>query len=493
MTSHSAHAVSEREAIKYFAGLPSTARLVYRSGAPPVFNHKIVDASEDLGPKVVDCLDSKNVKFTTIDWVRFATGDGPPGPITLWVGVLPDSLTAEDAHSAACVCLALLGEFDIADVEVAFRTSIYTRSAGPKLLEPVDIFHPTVDVRTPLTPLLGLRIAPRNMPHVEGTGGFYFAEGDKLFLVTARHVLFPPNNDLHVRRNASAPRHDVLLLGTKAFDDIVASIEEKIGGHNRDFHQRQRTRRPLGTSKLEPTTEWKKLRDLVGEESKDSRVLGKLHGEVTSIWAGESQRVLGHLDSSKFDKHVFRGNVIELGTMHADIHTRRSVCMLDRLYGLRDYLTEEDMRHPNVFDRNGEECLMVFKSGSGSGLTLGSATGVFSYVREYFNDCTYRTSREWAILPHDQRSIDYDPAFTPKPGAFSAPGDSGAVIADGHRRFGGVITGGAGANPCDFDITYATPSFWLWSRIKAAFPDAHLGYFWWSFTAGRTACSILYC
>ena len=41
------------------------------------------------------------------------------------------------------------------------------------------------------------------------------------------------------------------------------------------------------------------------------------------------------------------------------------------------------------------------KNGNATGDTIGRATGIFSYVREYFNDSTHQTSMEWAILPYD--------------------------------------------------------------------------------------------
>ena len=136
----------------------------------------------------------------------------------------------------------------------------------------------------------------------------------------------------------------------------------------------------------------------------------------------------------------------------------------DRLLPLQDLLSEDFMHNPDTVDRDGETSLMVIKSGHATGVTIGRATGVFSYVREYFSDDSHKTSREWAILPYDH---------TYK-GRFSAPGDSGAVIVDGRGRIGGLLTGAAG-NAEDLDITYATPFFWLLPRIKAnGFPDAHL-------------------
>jgi hypothetical protein len=136
---------------------------------------------------------------------------------------------------------------------------------------------------------------------------------------------------------------------------------------------------------------------------------------------------------------------------------------IGRLLQLRDPMTEDLMHNPDMLDQDGEPCLLVTKNGSGTGVTIGRATGIFSYVREYFCNNTHHTSKEWAILPYDHKS-----------GAFSAPGDSGSIIADGQGRIGGLLTGGAGKRE-DADITYATPLFWLFPRIKEnGFPNAHL-------------------
>lgn len=88
--------------------------------------------------------------------------------------------------------------------------------------------------------------------------------------------------------------------------------------------------------------------------------------------------------------------------------------------------------------------------------------GINSFVREYFPDGTQRTSKEWAILPYDHKS-----------GAFSAPGDSGAIIVDGNGRIAGLLTGGAGLTEAT-DVTYASPFYWLLQRIQNHFPNAHL-------------------
>jgi hypothetical protein len=79
-------------------------------------------------------LDDLDVKWTTIDPVRFAEVKGEAGPLHLWIGVIPDSLSKKDAEIAAEGCKKLLIEAQFPDIEIAFRESVFTRSMGPKLL-----------------------------------------------------------------------------------------------------------------------------------------------------------------------------------------------------------------------------------------------------------------------------------------------------------------------------------------------------------------------
>ena len=122
-------------------------------------------------------------------------------------------------------------------MSVAFRESesLFTRSAGPKLLKYVPFFHPTADVHNPLTPALSPQIAARAAPYVEGTGALYLCESSdstKVSVRTTRHVVLPPNagsNELYIRENVSRPRRDVLHLGSKAFQNVLKAILVRIG------------------------------------------------------------------------------------------------------------------------------------------------------------------------------------------------------------------------------------------------------------------------
>jgi hypothetical protein len=103
-------------------------------------------------------------------------------------------------------------------------------------LESVSSLDSTVDVVGSLPPALGLPIAGSTTPHVEGTMGFYLAEGgesEDILAVITRHVLFPSNeaNTDYARKNNSMRRKDVLLMGTKAFKKLLTSIKIRIGDY----------------------------------------------------------------------------------------------------------------------------------------------------------------------------------------------------------------------------------------------------------------------
>jgi len=136
----------------------------------------------------------------------------------------------------------------------------------------------------------------------------------------------------------------------------------------------------------------------------------------------------------------------------------------DRLLPLRGIIEEDKLRSPQMLDTNDERCISVIKNGF-NGMTIGCATGTNSLTREYLKDGSHRTSMQWAIMQYNYKS-----------GAFSGPGDSGAIIVDGKGRIGGLLIGGAGDPDSRFDITYAIPFYWLLQRIKAKFPDVCVYY-----------------
>jgi hypothetical protein len=319
----------------------------------PVFGHKLNTVWKDLGPKICEHLDSVGVLWTTIDVVRFIwLKEGETiGPVVLWVGVAPETLIGKDAHTAAHGCLDLLRDVEITDVEVEFRESIYTRLAGPNLLEHAEFrdFGPTIDFLGPLTPALGLSIAAQATPRTEGTGGLYLAEGGdskNVLPVTARHVLLPTNagpNVDYAYKNTKA-RRNVQLLGVKTYDNLVKSVKLKIEGHSTSaerYNERieESQERETYDDIEKATAKRKELQKLLDKANSEREALDKFYGEVLIKWRAPSQRILGHivrsppitlgagtdrftedyavveLDSSRI-KDAFMGNVIDLGMLN---------------------------------------------------------------------------------------------------------------------------------------------------------------------------------
>ena len=171
----------------------------------------------DLRSKVVELLDERTIRHSSVDLVRFneveENRDGRDGgddrdiedidikvapygtvvttPVTICVGVLPDTLTGEVAFHSSNDILKLLEEHGITDVDVAYRESVARGFSSPESLALVDDLDPLKAVVDPVTTALVLSIASSKTLHNEGTMGFYFGVAQDLCAVTARHVLFP--------------------------------------------------------------------------------------------------------------------------------------------------------------------------------------------------------------------------------------------------------------------------------------------------------------
>ncbi|KAH9164038.1 hypothetical protein EDB89DRAFT_2078307 [Lactarius sanguifluus] len=357
--------------------------------------------------------------------------------------------------------------------EIAFRESVFTRSASPRLLKYDDSFplHRTVD------------IASRRTPCFEGTGGLYICEGgdsQRVFVLTARHVVLPPSAvrnelfDSKTRSKRVSQRREVLLLGNKTYQgvlvSIMASIMVKIGHQAMLVNHYKDVLQDFGEAGKD---------DNARAKEQGQRVLGHVvHSPPISVGIGPKlfteDWALIELHGEKIDWAEFKGNVIDLGTEMLPVEFMKKMYPnataytfeypYGRLLQLQGVIEESELRHPTMLDANGEACIIVVKSGNSTGVTIGRATGIMSFVRENFEDGTHKTSMELPIYPYSQED-----------GAFSAPGDSGSIIADGKGRIVGLLTGGAGkTDSTKSDVTYASPFFWVFDeRIKASFPDAH--------------------
>ncbi|KAI0258406.1 hypothetical protein BC834DRAFT_926521 [Gloeopeniophorella convolvens] len=490
-----------------FRGLPSNPHCIYKTGpewrvrqgpeaytylreARPIFNHPIQGKWYELGTAVYKYLDSVQVSWSTIDPVRFAEVGREPGPLHLWIGVKPGTLSLDQAKYAAKGCKDILANFP--DVEIAFREFVYTRSTGPQLLDHVPtVLDPIAVIRSPFTPALGLKIASRNAPHYEGTGGLYFREksgSDEVFLLTSRHVALPP------------PRLLSLLLGTEAYEEALKPMSVKIRDELFAIDACEVELKLLGEAAGVEAERKSGTRDefqaLVKKAKKTIAEVDAFHGEITKNWSMMSQRLLGYIFHAppisvgagpqmytedwamikiyldKINWNKFRGNVIDLNKItppefvlkmrsnHAGRSSPRYP--LGGLLQVRGFVPEHEIHQPTQFDPNGEECFIVLKNGNTTGVTFGRGTGMESFIRTYSENGIPETAMGIAIYPYSNED-----------GPFSAPGDSGSIVVDGEGRIVGLLSGGAGASDRT-DVTYLTPYFWLEPRIKEAFPDCYL-------------------
>jgi hypothetical protein len=171
------------------------------------------------------------------------------------------------------------------------------------------------------------------------------------------------------------------------------------------------------------------------------------------------------IDASKIEPSRFAGNVIDLGTKYSPYEL---TCMMhpnlknshnfdfprDRLLKLWGTVEEDEMKHPKVYDQNGDACIVVLKRGRTTGLTVGRSTTFITYTRKYFSLNDTAVSKELTVLSFDKSS-----------GPFFAKGDSGSVVVDGAGRVVGILTGGGGATDST-DVTYVTPIYFVMEIIR---------------------------
>ncbi|KAG9080556.1 hypothetical protein FRC06_006441 [Ceratobasidium sp. 370] len=302
------------EAHNDFWGLPSNPLSIYHTGlawplptgpqaqhipkeARPVCTHAIVPVWHQLGERIYKYLDSHELKWTTIDPVCFAKAGEEPGPLFLWVGIMPGTLSQDDAEDAALHCKEILLEYNITNIKIVFHKSIFTQFATPQLLNHVPSVDPIADICSPFTPALGLQIAPRAFPYFEGTG----------CLTSVK---------LYNHKNNSMPCHEVIHLGSTAFQSALQAILDKIDHED-----------------IMIGSYMDKLSGLDIINGQEARTRTQVEFEDRS-WSTESQRILGHvlyappisvgtgdkqftedwalieLNHGRFNWKTFQGNVI---------------------------------------------------------------------------------------------------------------------------------------------------------------------------------------
>ncbi|KAF8314386.1 uncharacterized protein EI90DRAFT_2835652, partial [Cantharellus anzutake] len=91
--------------------------------ARPICIHPIAPLWHKLGQQIYKYFNSVNLKWTSIDPACFTEVGKEAGPLFLWVGVIPGTLSRDDAEDAAARCQQILAESQITSIEITFRKS----------------------------------------------------------------------------------------------------------------------------------------------------------------------------------------------------------------------------------------------------------------------------------------------------------------------------------------------------------------------------------
>ena len=335
----------------------------------------------------------------------------------------------------------------------------------------------------------------------------------------------------------------LLLEGSdKAYRRYLASIRRKIGEQGRSLqHFEGALRRLAGLDDESSNISRKDYERTVGAIERNLDELVSFYHDVKDNWSTTSSRTLGHViyppssplplaslpdvpgppeshpaprrcsnedlesfkgddyaiiqvSDGKINNEIFTGNTIFVGSFQQpgwlylmkiffDKYFHSSACWQELVH-LRGTIPLSEMRSPKTRHKPfGDESILVMKRGSGSEFTIGCASSMMSFVREYPTDqpttpssshmhpARPRTYKYWPILRDFEAPNDH----------FSFPGDSGSVVVDGEGRMGGMIVGGAVGkgdwgtpwpNVLGVDITYVLPMDILLESIREKFPGA---------------------
>ncbi|KDQ54433.1 hypothetical protein JAAARDRAFT_49387 [Jaapia argillacea MUCL 33604] len=514
------------EARNYYYGLPSKPRLIARSSPDvwrrptgpeaylipkeltPLGTHRLNEVWEKtVGPAMDQYLQGKGVQSTSMNPLRIGiAGDSSP-PAVIFVGVNPGSLSHELGLEVAVHCRSILVQNGIDDVHIEIRESKFTRAA--MLYKPDISFkvNAATAVRESFSTALGLPICNANTTNFEGTGGFFFIDPVKpgiLYLLTARHVLFPPGTEQNklyeFHGDTGAPLRNVMLLGEAAFKARLKDLEAAIRINKITVDQLNRHLVLVDNmeDEDEATAERNAVTHKIDTVIEVIEALETLLPELLRDWQKEENRIIGHvvlsppiglddgddgfaddwavveIHPTKISRLNFVGNAIDLSYIPIiDLvawmlpHTAGPSSFQylgDALLECSGTVSDQEMFRPDLKnkDHHDDPALFVLKHGNASKLTAGRLNTICAFVREYVDGVAGEMSKELSVLPRSLKS-----------GSFSAPGDSGSVVIDGVSRICGIIVGGDGDGE-DYDCTFVTSINFLVKRLAAFGIEANI-------------------
>ncbi|EJT98039.1 hypothetical protein DACRYDRAFT_96687 [Dacryopinax primogenitus] len=544
----SPHAPSRIEAHLYYSGIRENGRgpkLIYRDSSdvyveptgPEEYkrlmrlvavpdHHEFGNDGlwEKVRDKFVELLDDKEIRTTCIDFVKFTwlekkkdgevevdedegeneayqDGDRHFSNPTIWVGVAPNTLTADTAFEATKAIRAFLNGLNVTDIDIAYRETVPKSSVSPALFAPVGIVDHRKDFIDPVSVALSLPIAGLKTT-MQGTIGPYFHVGNTLYAITVRHNLFlADRGNAEFRFKTSAPKIQVVLMGNPAFTNYLASIQAEIGTLIDPVDAIEKKVKTLTSNVHNGIGLPQSQIELNTHVAEHDRLRGKINAlkdffvDIKKRFGKITQRVIGHvvwappigvgvaphqytrdLCVVQLHKESFSnllGNVLSLGPEYTStklkslLYERDDVdptfkYPTDGLLALRNILTSQQISNPDNKSVAGDPIRRAIKRGFATNTTVGTISRFMSFSRKYF-PIGNMESIESPILSHENETS-----------TFSKGGDSGSTIVSPKGEFISLLTGGTNKGTDGSDITYSTVFEWVWELVREQFPGANL-------------------
>jgi len=458
---------------------------------------------EDSDVDVAD-IDAVYASLPAVESVEY--GDRYYTNPTIWIGVLPLTLTTRRASELNLQIRAYLDQLGVTNVDIAFRESVVQPMArhchGPELYGPTVIGDDLEDTIGNVSTALGLPIGGFDSI-VQGTLGPYFQHNNKLYAITARHNLLKlmEGNDAY-KYHPHAPKRRVVLMVKTAFSNYQAKVQHRISTLNiivRSTEKSIVTYQDQVANQIGLPESQHRLQNFENLLDATERRITKLqtfYATLLKKWSMQSNRVIGHvvwapsigvsgsgpqrftrdvcvieLYKPKFSK--FAGNVLSLGpeldeaTLTELLYGRIDISV-DFAYPERGLLpirgmqSADDISNPDTLDIHGDRVRRVLKRGFATGATVGTLNRFRSFARRYLASDVME-SIELPILPHESAKK-----------VFCMGGDSGSLVVSPTGEFVGLITGGVNNGTWGSDITYATLFKDVWGLVLEEFPGANL-------------------
>ncbi|KAF9555861.1 hypothetical protein CPC08DRAFT_737257 [Agrocybe pediades] len=469
-----------------------------------VFGTRLNKVWNTVGPQIRDSVKARGLKYSAIKTARFSTvvevyGEETFGPVVVWIAVHPNTTNAEAVRDATPDILHILNDAQVTGVVVEWYEGTVERLSGPPLMSIEDDISPIFGLNHPFSIGLGIPIA-RVSDDAQGTIALLFREvktsdgnpSNTILALTNKHVVsldtttdydFDPANP-----------QTILVCGEHRFDRALNEIEDAVNTGLRDAVQLAGYLKDLESKSDGQITEViQHKRTVLDYKHEDNATLQEFFDEVNEKWRDANNRKLGQVHwapqiSVKVDNHHytrdiatlvvdeeklknFTGNVVDLGNLHTStqlnyrfwpvdaIRKNRSIPGNNLQLPIRRALPRHLPINPDTQTKDGEPLYVVGKYGNTSELTFGNYSSMHAYI------CTESGLESREVVVYNS-GTEKRPADD-----FSAKGDSGSLIFNGHGDGLAVLHSGMPRGE-DNHVSYATPLWWVLEQVLERYPYA---------------------